>query len=318
MTPGLYLAPRVAIGIPFYNDERYLASTVGSVQSQEDTDWRLILVDDGSTDGSPAIAHDLASADERITVVTRANGGVAAARNTVLSAVPNGTSYVMFLDHDDRLRPDALRVLRSTLDRQPTAIAAHGIACNIDADGEPYRPGECEAWSRLREKEAHGRVVASRPEEPTTFRNFAFGQCVATTGACLFRLDALTAVGPWDVDIKGADDYDMYLRLTNRGQFAFVDQVVIDYRWHGENTSGDFGLMHHGYMASKRKAWRSATTTAENRSILGAAYRLAARRWMTLDVDHVRSSVRDREFRAAIHGCARLGRDTGRWARGLH
>lgn len=305
--------PRVVVGVPIFNDERYLGETVASVRRQSFVHWRLILVDDGSIDGSAGIAAALAAGDSRITVITQVNAGVAAARNTIVQALPADCEFVMFLDHDDVLHPDALELLLGALrtdERLGEAfVGAHGIARNIDADGAPYHPGECEAWCRARAHVADRQVRSAHPDEPTTFRHLAFGQCIPTTGACLLKREALTAAGPWDPAIRGADDYDMYLRLTNQGPMAFVDQVVIDYRWHGENTSNDLHLMHVGYVASKRKAIRSAATTSANRRVLRQSFQHTARQWARRDLGFVPEYLRQRQLRPAARTAARGVRD---------
>lgn len=91
----------VSIIVPIYNAERYLRECIESVLEQTFTDWELILVDDGSTDRSNAIANEYIDRDRRITLINKTNGGVSSARNTGLNAT-NGR-YIFFLDPDDEL-----------------------------------------------------------------------------------------------------------------------------------------------------------------------------------------------------------------------
>ena len=76
--------PLVSVIVPVYNVRDYLEKCIRSVQGQSFADWELILVDDGSTDGSGDLARALAASDSRVTVLSRTNGGVGAARNTGL------------------------------------------------------------------------------------------------------------------------------------------------------------------------------------------------------------------------------------------
>ena len=98
----------VSVVMPVYNDERYLEAAVRSVMAQTFGDWELIIVDDGSTDGTPTIAARLAAEDPRIRLVKNIeNRGVAASRNRGL-ALCRG-EYVALLDGDDLWRPDKLQ-----------------------------------------------------------------------------------------------------------------------------------------------------------------------------------------------------------------
>jgi glycosyltransferase involved in cell wall biosynthesis len=91
--------PLVSIIIPVYNTERYLSDCITSVLSQEYTNFECILIDDGSTDRSPALCEEFARQDRRIQVVHKENGGLSDARNTGLHRARG--VYVMFMDSDD-------------------------------------------------------------------------------------------------------------------------------------------------------------------------------------------------------------------------
>ncbi len=95
--------------VPIYQAEKTLLSCVESVRSQSFGDWSLILVDDGSSDGSGRLCDDLARKDGRIRVLHQPNGGVSAARNRGLQEVRS--PWVYFLDSDDLLMPGALELL---------------------------------------------------------------------------------------------------------------------------------------------------------------------------------------------------------------
>ena len=129
--------PQIGIVIPLYNGERYLTNTVESVLTQTFADWQLVIVDDGSTDGSGSLADALAARDLRIRVVHKPNGGVATARNAGLHALGGECEFVSFLDQDDIWYPDSLATLHLYLASDPQAIAAHGTHQPMDAAGHP-------------------------------------------------------------------------------------------------------------------------------------------------------------------------------------
>lgn len=102
-----------SIIIPVYNVEPYLRECLDSVLQQTFSDWEVVCVDDGSTDGSAGILQEYASRDNRIKVITQPNGGLSAARNTGLDNAIG--DYILFLDSDDWLEPNALEVINNAL-----------------------------------------------------------------------------------------------------------------------------------------------------------------------------------------------------------
>jgi glycosyltransferase involved in cell wall biosynthesis len=106
--------------IPVYNVEKYLAECVDSVLGQTYTDYEIILVDDGATDSSGAMCDAYARQDPRIRVIHQANGGLSAARNTGLKAARG--EYVYFLDSDDYIEPQTLKVLLETAEREQADV----------------------------------------------------------------------------------------------------------------------------------------------------------------------------------------------------
>lgn len=109
----------ISVIIPAYNVKEYLLGCVESVSAQAATGDEIILVDDGSTDGTSALCDEIAAGDERIHVVHKANGGLSSARNAGIDAARG--EYLLFLDGDDSLTPDALATLRQAMASNPEA-----------------------------------------------------------------------------------------------------------------------------------------------------------------------------------------------------
>ena len=105
---------KFSVIIPVYNVEKYLRECLDSVLNQSFPDWEAVCVNDGSTDGSASILEEYAQKETRVKVISQKNGGLSAARNTGLKAAIG--EYVLFLDSDDWLEPQALEVLASKLD----------------------------------------------------------------------------------------------------------------------------------------------------------------------------------------------------------
>src|SRR5215467_14924975 len=119
--------PRISIVIPTYNSEDYLAQTLDSVLVQTCSDWELVIYDDGSRDGTVAVADCYSAYDRRIRVLQGRNGGVAAARNQGFAATNPVSEFVIFFDHDDLWEPDTLETLSGILCRHPEYISAHSV-----------------------------------------------------------------------------------------------------------------------------------------------------------------------------------------------
>ena len=104
---------RFSIIIPVYNVKKYLRACLDSVVGQSFSNWEALCVNDGSTDGSEAILQEYAAREQRITIISQMNAGTATARNTGLRAAKG--DYIFFLDSDDWLEPDTLRILADRL-----------------------------------------------------------------------------------------------------------------------------------------------------------------------------------------------------------
>ncbi|MFJ8623552.1 glycosyltransferase family 2 protein [Kitasatospora sp. NPDC093550] len=110
------MAPRLSVVVPIYNVERYLRECLDSIAAQTFDDFECVLVDDGSTDGGPAIARAYTEQDPRFRLVRQENKGLGAARNTGWRHLTPGTEYLTFVDSDDTLPPHAYQLMISTLE----------------------------------------------------------------------------------------------------------------------------------------------------------------------------------------------------------
>lgn len=111
---------KLSIIIPIYNVKNYLRRTIESVINQTETDIEIILVDDGSTDGSEHICDEYKCKDDRITVIHKINGGLSSARNTGIDIAKS--EYIMLLDGDDYLSCNAAETLLNFLRLYPSDI----------------------------------------------------------------------------------------------------------------------------------------------------------------------------------------------------
>ena len=123
----------ISVVIPVYNVEPFLEECLDSVVRQTYKDLEIILVNDGSTDGSETICRQFALKDKRIKVICQENQGLAAARNSGLDAAAG--KWIAFVDSDDVISPDMLEKLADSVSTNKTPIAVCGLHSFIDEDG---------------------------------------------------------------------------------------------------------------------------------------------------------------------------------------
>ncbi|WP_338699640.1 glycosyltransferase family 2 protein [Streptomyces sp. Q6] len=119
--------PRLSVIVPVYNVELYLDECLRSLAAQTFTAFEVVMVDDGSADGSAAIAAEWAARDPRFRLISQPNRGLGAARNTGVRAMDPRAEYLAFVDSDDTLPPNAYELLIETLDETGSDFAAGNV-----------------------------------------------------------------------------------------------------------------------------------------------------------------------------------------------
>jgi len=222
---------KVSVIMPAFNAERYLEAAAASVIAQTLGDWELVIVDDGSSDGTPEIADGLARRDTRVRVLHQDNRGVSSARNAGLRASSPSAPYVLFFDADDLLKPECLEVLAGTLDAHPEAVAACGFALRVESDGSWTEQIEGVRWGISR-----GRLVRWPDEAPITLAVLAVSNPLLP-GFVLIRRDSIRTEEPFDPDVPYGEDWLFWLRLSRSGALVSVPRILLGYRRHGQNAS---------------------------------------------------------------------------------
>lgn len=118
----------ISIIVPVYNTEQYLPQCIDSILSQSYADFELLLIDDGSTDGSGTICDAYAQKDKRVRVFHKENGGVSSARNLGLEKA--GGEWICFVDSDDELMPNGLQVMVDGISDEVSMVIAGYIICD--------------------------------------------------------------------------------------------------------------------------------------------------------------------------------------------
>lgn len=212
--------PTVSVIVPTHNRADLLAEALGSVLGQTYQDFEIIVVDNGSTDGTPDVVAGLA--DPRIRYHWQEDSGLPADSRNVGIRMSAGT-YVAFLDSDDLWLPEKL-------ERQVAYLQAHPdcglVFMNARIIGDHPRSGQ----TLLRKAPPSGRVF-----QALLWENF-----ISTLTAMVPRR-VLDRVGLFDLDpaIRRAEDYDLWLRIAHDHQVAYLPGVGGLYRFHGSNLFAD-------------------------------------------------------------------------------
>ncbi len=276
--------PRVSIIVPAWNAAAYLGETIAGVQAQTVSHWELLLVDDGSTDDTGAIARAFAAGDSRIRAIRQENAGASAARNRGFAESHSAAPFVAFLDADDVWEPNALATLGRALDAAPPLAAAYGLARAIDGAGVFLEPDVLEAYQRERWGIDAGCLVRWPSDKPTTFAVEAVMEHIITAGTALLRRNALEAAGLFDPQLSMWEDWDLWLRLCKVGDMAFIDHPVLRYRRHGGNVSNQVAAREAGERQVRQKLLHSLAGDAERLRVAQRGARayhkiVAGRRW---------------------------------------
>lgn len=221
--------PRVSAIVVTHNRPRFLFAAVSSVLRQTLASIEVVIVDDGSTDDTPAVAAHLASLDPRVRVVRQPHSGLPAARNAGLDHAT--AEWVAFLDDDDLWVPEALEELLSGAPSGSDAVACHALRFSA------LDPGVTVA-EVLADPDAF--AVEFWPPSPPV-GEFTLHELlrrpVAPIHAALFRREVVQQIGGFDSSLAASEDYDLWLRVALRGPVQIIPRALALYRWHAGQMS---------------------------------------------------------------------------------
>lgn len=198
----------ISVIIPAYNGEVTLAETLRSVLNQTHGHLEVVVIDDGSTDGTAEIVEGFT--DPRLTLHRFTNRGAPVSRNRGIRLAKG--QYLAFVDADDLWSPDKLEKQLAALEDDPRAGVAYSFTTYIDEAGNVLYPGLHEAIS--------GDVL-----RPLFVRFF-----LQNGSNALVRRQVFDRIGVFDETLEVCDDYDFYLRAAEHFHFALVPEDQVFYR----------------------------------------------------------------------------------------
>lgn len=224
----------ISVVIPSYNHVQFIAQAIDSVIAQTLQSWELIVVDDGSTDGTPALLDKVYSGNGQIRLVYQTNHGAHHAINTGI-ALAKGR-YISILNSDDIYHPERLKTLLEHCEATGCGLAFTKVT-PIDAQGEPILEQD-HPWCRL-----YARLIQEYQQDGARLALLT-GNFAVTTSNFFFRADLLKAVGGFHRQ-RYNHDWEFMVRLILRGHCIerVGDQPLLFYRLHGNNTITQNTLM---------------------------------------------------------------------------
>ena len=226
--------PTVSVIIHTYNNEKFIAETVESVLNQTYKDYEIIVVDDGSADGT---RDALVPYMQKIRYHYKENGGIASAKNAGISLTQ--AKFVAFLDHDDLWVPDKLQL-------QMECFREHPRVGLVYAKYTSFRDGK---------------ELRTKPEKG--YSGWIFKELLSKsfiqTSTVVVKRECLDAVGPYDETFSLGDEYDMFLRIARKFQCGFVDKGLTRYRVHDTNASNNDFLFDNENLGVYKKIYNNFT-----------------------------------------------------------
>lgn len=235
-------APVVSVVMPAYNAERWIATAINSVLSQTLHGWELIVVNDGSVDGTEAVVRGFD--DPRIHLVNQENTGAAQARNEGFRHARG--QFVALLDADDWYEPRHLERTSEFLDEHRDCSLVGTNYYFIDFKGEKKigcKPGQ------ILGKAGDGVI-------PDYFRATMRNRCYPITCCAVFRRERIADLGGFDSTLRSDEDHDFWTRWAMKSRFGYIDEPLSYYR---VDTPESNRKNLEASVRSRVRSWRKLT-----------------------------------------------------------
>lgn len=238
--------PLVSVIVPTYNYARFIGETLECLRAQTYSHWECVVVDDGSTDDTVERVAEFTARDARFKLIRQENARQAAAKNNGLRN--SSGSFVQFLDADDLIEPEKLEKHVAYLEAHRDVDIVYGGMRYFNSDSPTERRhwiwGEDRPW--MPETSGRGQEVLAA----------LVRQNIMVINSPLLRRSVIDAVGPFDVALPPAEDWDYWLRCAAAGMsFQFEDSpgTMSLVRWHPLSSSQDRRRMYSSMLRIRTK-----------------------------------------------------------------
>jgi hypothetical protein len=220
MMSGTILAPRVSVVMPVFNGGSFLVAAVESVLRQRFHDFELIAINDGSTDQSAFLLSGLARSDGRIRLLSQANAGIVATLNRALELARG--EYIARMDADDVALPSRFTQQVAFLDSHPDVAVVGSAITLIDEEGKMIRD-------------------VDYPLAPAEVAKFLIQVgCALAHPAVMMRRSDVAGAGGYRSAYRHAEDYDLWLRISETRALANLPDRLLLYRQHPSKASARY------------------------------------------------------------------------------
>lgn len=211
-----FSSPEVSVIMPCFNAENYIAESIESILQQSFTDFELILINDGSTDKTLDIIKHYASSDARIVVIEKENSGQTDSMN--VGIYKSRGQLIARLDSDDVALPDRLKEQVAYMRKSPDVVLLGACAFEIDMYGAIIKADDY-------------------PSNSALFKNLIKRKRFFAHSSAMFRSNIVKQLRGYNPRIKHSQDYDLWLRLSERGKIACLNKRLVKTRDHSANFS---------------------------------------------------------------------------------
>lgn len=212
--------PLISVIMAVFNCEQFLTESLRSVVEQSEVDFELLILDDGSTDGSRNVIDSFCAAEDRIRCVEHPGGvnrGLARSLNVLISEAKG--RFIARMDGDDVCCPNRFRAQLEFMRSNPDVVAV-GCQCDV-IDRSGNRVGQ------IRRPVTHDEIE----------HKFFNGGGGIMHPAAMIRAEGLRSIGGYDETLRYAQDMDLFLRLGEIGRLANLSETALKYRWHAGQIS---------------------------------------------------------------------------------
>ena len=218
----------VAVIVPAFNAERTIDATLASVRAQTHSELEIIVVDDGSTDGTAATVMRHAADDPRIRLIAQANAGVAAARNRGIAEAT--AKLIAPIDADDLWHPEKIALQVEEMRRKPKLALV------------------CTAYLIIDERSRVAFVVGGRLPHSTRFEDLCRRNFIGNGSSAMMKRSVILSCGGYDPSLRdqgaeGCEDLKLYLQIAHRHEIAMIHQPLTSYRQLTGNMSSESNRM---------------------------------------------------------------------------
>ncbi|MBW4650078.1 MAG: glycosyltransferase [Kastovskya adunca ATA6-11-RM4] len=228
--------PVVSVVVPAYNVEKTILETIRSIQQQTFSEFELIIINDGSKDGTLKLVNCIN--DPRIKVFSYENAGLPEARNRGIARSTG--EFITFIDADDVWTADKIELQLAALQKNPEAGVAYSWTSFMDSEGKTFSKDQPVYF------------------EGNVYPQLLMGNFINSGSNVMLRRQAIESVGKFDASLRSIEDWEYWLRLAAKWSFVLVPHYQILYRQSATSMASKVDVMEHYSLLVINRAFEAA------------------------------------------------------------